>query len=55
MYFRIYRLYKKYLDKCLNSPVSQDHVIVNMLKGPKYLSNLYDTTFIKFLHQYQQN
>ena len=37
MYFRIYRLYKKWLDKCLKSPVSEDHATVNMFKGFKHL------------------
>ena len=34
MYFRNYRLQKLWLDKCLKSPVSEQHSTVNILNGP---------------------
>ena len=49
MYFRNYRLRITCLDHCLKSAVSEQHLTVNMLKGPKHLSNLLNITFIIFL------
>ena len=53
--FKQYGLQKMWLDKCLKSFVSEHHSTVNILKGRKQLWNLHDSTFIKFLHQYEQN
>ena len=35
MYFRNYGLRKKWLDKCLKSPASEDPSTSNMVNGPK--------------------
>ena len=51
MYFRNYRLSKTWLDQSLKSTISGDPLTVNMLKGPKHLSNLDDSTFIIVFHQ----
>ena len=46
MYVRDCRLQKTCLDQCLKSLFSKQPLTVNMLKGPKHLSNLHDLTFI---------
>ena len=48
MYFRNYRLSKFCLDRSLNSVVSEDPSTFNMLKSPKHLWNLHESTFIIF-------
>ena len=48
MYFRNYRLWKTWLDRCLKSPDSEHPLTHNMLKGPKHLLNLHGNTFIIF-------
>ena len=48
MYFSNYRLKKTWLDKCLNSPVSEHPLKVKMLKAPKRLQNLHGSHFITF-------
>ena len=48
MYFGNYRLGKTSLDQCLKSTVSERPLTVSMLKGPKYLYNLHDSTFTIF-------
>ena len=48
MYFRNYRLSKFWLDRSLNSVVSEDPSTFNMLKSPKHLWNLHESTFIIF-------
>ena len=50
MYFQNYRLRKTWLDKYPKSHVSEHHSTVNMLKKPKHLRNLHDSTFITFFH-----
>ena len=50
MYFWYYKLSKTWLDNSLKSVVSEHPLTVNKLKGPKYLWNLHETTFIIFQH-----
>ena len=54
MYFRNYRLSKTRLDDSLKSAVSELPSTVNMLKGPKQLSNLHESTFIRFFDHSQE-
>ena len=50
MYFLLsYGLRKTWLDKCLNSHVSEDPSTSNMANGPKHLWNLNDSTFTTFI------
>ena len=49
MYFRKYRLRKTRLDKCLESPVWEDHSTNNMVNEPKHGFNLNDSTFTVLL------
>ena len=56
MYFRNSRLSHTWLDDSLKSAVSEHPSTVNMLKGPKHLWNLIDSTFIKlFYHSEGKN
>ena len=55
MYFRNYRLRKTWLDKCLISIVSKDHLTGNVVNGRKHCFNLNDCTFIKFIDQWEFN
>ena len=48
MHFRNYRLSKTWLERSLKSAVSEHLSTVNMLKGPKHLWNLQESTFIFF-------
>ena len=48
MYFWTYALRNTWLDKCLKSPVSEDHSTSNMVSEPKDCWNLNDSTFTKF-------
>ena len=48
MYFRIYRLWKSWLDHSLKSAVSQHDLRVNSWKRPKYLRNLHTSASIMF-------
>ena len=48
MYFQYYRLSKTWLDHSLKRANSKHSLTVNMLKGPKDLGNLHETTFIIF-------
>ena len=50
MYFRYYRLSKSWLEHSLKSTVPEHPLKVNMLKDPKYLCNLHESTFIIFFH-----
>ena len=54
MYFRNYRLSKNWLDHSLKSTVSERRSKVNMLKSPKHLSNLHQSTFIIFFYDYEE-
>ena len=48
MYFIYYRLSKTWLHHSLKYAVSEDPVTVKMLKGPKHLRNLHESTFTIF-------
>ena len=48
MYCRYCRLSKTWLDHSLKSAVSEGPLTVNMLKGPKHLQNMHESTFIIF-------
>ena len=54
-YFWTYRLWKTWLGKFLNSPVSEHPSKANMSKRTKDLSNLHDSTFIIFSEHFEQN
>ena len=49
MYFRNYGLRKKWLDKSLKSPISQDPSTGNMVNGRKHCFNLNNSIFTKFI------
>ena len=49
MHIPNYKLQKKWLDKCLKTPVSDDPWTRNMVNGPKNLCNLDDSTFTIFI------
>ena len=55
MYFRKYRLQKRWLHKCLKSRVSEDPLTDNMANGSKHWSNLNDSTFIIFINHCEKN
>ena len=44
MYFRNYALPRKWLQKCLNSPVLEDPSTSNMVNGTKHCSSLNNRT-----------
>ena len=48
MYFQNYRLSKTWLDHSVKSAVPEHPSTVNMLKVPKHLRNLDESTFILF-------
>ena len=48
MRFRNYSLRKTWLDKCLNSPISEHPSTLKMSKRPKHLSKVHGCTFIIF-------
>ena len=50
MYFRTYGLGKRWLDKCLKSPVSEVPSTSNMVNGPKHFSKLKDSNFTIFIY-----
>ena len=54
MYFRSYRLSETWLDHFLKSTVSELPLRVNMLKDPKQLLNLDESTFVIFFPQSEQ-
>ena len=45
MYFQNYGFRKRWLDKCVKSPVSEDPSTSNMVNEPKHCYNLDDSTF----------
>ena len=49
MYFRNYGLRNMWLDKCLKSPVSEDHWTGNMVKGKKHYFSKNKSTFTIFI------
>ena len=55
MYFWTYALPKTLLDKCLKSPVSEDHSSSNMANQPKHCENLSDSTFTIFIDPCESN
>ena len=55
MYFRNYRLRKRWLDKSLKSRVSQYPLTSNMAKGPKHCSNLNRGAFAIFIDHCEDN
>ena len=55
MYFRNYGLRNTCLDKCLECPVSDNLLTINMLDGPKHCCNLSDSISTIFIDNYQGN
>ena len=55
MYFWTYALRNTWLDKCLKSPVSEDHSRSNMVNGPKHSKNLGNCTFTIFIDHCEVN
>ena len=55
MYFRNYGHRKKWLDKCLKSPISDDPSTSNMLNRQKHCYVLDDSTFTIFIDQCEGN
>ena len=53
--FWVYRLWNTSLNKCLNSPVTEDPSTSNMVVEQKHCSNLNHTTFTKFIDLYEDN
>ena len=50
MYFRCYSLSETWLDNSLKRAVSEHHLKVNMLIGPKHLWNMHENTLIILFH-----
>ena len=55
MYFRNYRLRKRWLDIWLKSPVSEDPLTGKTLNGPKNRYNLNDSTVTIFSDHFEGN
>ena len=55
MYFWTYGLRKTWLDKYLNSNVSEDPARSNKVKGPIHCSKLQDSTFTIFIDPCERN
>ena len=55
IYFWNYGLRKRWLDKCLKSPVFEDLSRSNMLNGPKHYCILDGTTFTIFIDHCEGN
>ena len=55
MYFRNYRLQKRWLDEYLKNPVSEDPSISNMGNAPKHCCNLGDSTFTIIIENSEHN
>ena len=55
MYFRIYRLPKKWLDKCIKTPVSEEASTNNIVNRPKHTCILGDSTFTIFIEHFEGN
>ena len=55
MFFRISRLGKTWLLKCLNGHVSEHPFKVSMLKDPKRGLDLHDIPFKLLFNQYERN
>ena len=46
---------KRWLGKCLKSPVSEDSLKGNVVNGRKHSSNLNDSTFTIFIDHFEGN
>ena len=46
---------KDVVDKCLKIPVSEDPTRCGMLNCQKHSWNLHDSTFIRFIDQFERN
>ena len=55
MYFQNYRLQKRWLDKFLNSPVSEDPWTCNMVITPKHCFSINNITFSIFIDHGEGN
>ena len=55
MKFSTYGLKKKWLDKCLKSPVSEDPQTSNMVNGLKHCINLNGSTLTIFIDHFEGN
>ena len=55
MYFRYYGLRNTWLDKCLISPVSEDHFTNNVVNEQKHCFNLNDSIFTIFIDHADSN
>ena len=55
MYFRNLGLWKRWLDECLKSHVSEDSTTSNMEDGPKHWSNVQEVTFTIFIKHCEHN
>ena len=55
MYFWTYGLRKTWLDKCLNSNVSEDPATSSKVKPPIHCSKLQDSTFTIFIDPCERN
>ena len=55
MYFRNYGLRKRWLEKCLKGPVSQDPLRGKVGNGRKHFFNLNGNTFTIFIDQCEVN
>ena len=49
MYLRNYGLRKRWLDKCLKIPLSEDHLTSNVVNGSKHCFHVNDSTFTIFI------
>ena len=55
MYFQNYGLPKRWFDKCLKNPVSEDPSTSNMVNGPKHCCNDDDGSFTIFIDHCEHN
>ena len=55
MYFLTYGVQKRWLDKCLKSPVSEEASTSNMVNGRKHCSKLNGSTSSIFIHISEAN
>ena len=55
MYIQNYRVQKKWFDKLLKGPFSEDNWSDNMANGPKHFLNLSDRIFTIFIDHCEEN
>ena len=55
MYFGNYGVCKRWLDKCVKNPVSEDPSTSNMVNGPKHCYNVDDGTCTIFIDHCENN